>query len=164
MAEDSVDGARHFAPLDVGDGDVSQCARRGARQRLDAVAVHHEQIGWVVVDHRGESVDRAGEHAVHRVAVVLVGELPYADRRLQAAHLDDGRAVLLHEVHSGDQHRDPDAGDRGSAEDERLELAEVGSGTGQEADVTLRRPVVSARHRPSATDGPREGLGQPAHR
>jgi hypothetical protein len=45
VAEHLVDGARDLAALDMGAADVVRRGDQGAGQRLDPVAVHHDQVG-----------------------------------------------------------------------------------------------------------------------
>ena len=138
MSEQLVHRARELATLDVGDEDVVERPDDRAGQRLDPVAVDHDEVGRELADVVREALDRGRQRDVH----VAGAEPVMVDERVDVGEtglldLEDGRAVPGEHVHPGGE--DPVLELVGFRHllDQRLELPEVRPCAGQKEDLTL---------------------------
>ena len=123
MAENLVDRTGDLAAFDMGAADVVRRADQRAGQRLDPVAVDHDQIRFVLANEIGKTQYGFRQHKILRI----IGALVYIVEdfnALNAVDLDLGQTVALHHMHAGNEEADAKTRiPRGNRQ--RFELAEV---------------------------------------
>ena len=94
VAVNLVDGARHFAALDVGAADVIGGTDQRASQCLDPVTVDHNKIGFMFCHKVRKPHDCLGQNHILGVVFALIEEFVHGDTN-GAVHLKFSQPVAL---------------------------------------------------------------------